>query len=398
MKIKISDNARMLLSLFLPLYAIHCMEQVYFVYGNVLQEMAISPEMTGWLLSSFFIAIMACRAVGGWFLENLGIRRTLQIGSIVGFVGCSVLFVASFEAFRGSLAILFLGRVLSGASFGIYSIGIFSHQAVTIPEHMRGAVFAIVISGGILPTATITPIGEWLLLNSHLRAYLALGPLLCVACWYFGSKLGTDKAPTRAKRGQWGSYGDLVRSPGFLPLVFTGSFVALTDASMINISLLAAEKGIAASYFLASSSVAAVIVRVAGARILNVAPRLVAFAPCGMLMALAILLVSLVPSGAIFLLSGVLFGVGIGAAFPMFLALISDTLPQELRPKGMATALLVYDSGWFLTPLFVGYMTAAFGMAGTFRLLSIVTFAALAALQCLYWIPRFRTMRIAKGA
>ena len=398
MTIKLSDNARMLLSLFLPLYAIHCMEQVYFVYGNVLQEMAISPEMTGWLLSSFFIAIMACRTVGGWFLENLGIRRTLQIGSIVGFVGCSVLFVASFEIFRGSVGILFLGRVLSGASFGIYSIGIFSYQAITIPEHMRGAVFAIVISGGILPTATITPIGEWLLFGSHLRAYLALGPLLCVACWYFGSKLGTDEAPKRGRRGQWGSYGDLVRSRGFLPLVLTGSVVALIDASMVNISLLAAEKGVAASYFLASCSVAAVIVRVAGARLLNVAPRLVAFAPCGMLMTLAILLVSVVPSGTTFLISGALFGIGIGAAFPMFLALISDTLPQELRPKGMATALLLYDSGWFLTPLIVGYATAAFGVAGTFRLLSLSTLAILAVLQCLYWVPRFRAMRIAKDA
>ena len=398
MKIKVSDNARMLLSLFLPLYAIHCMEQVYFVYGNVLQDMNISPEMTGWLLSSFFIAIMACRTVGGWFLENLGIRRTLQIGSVVGFVGCSVLFAASFEMFGGSVAILFLGRVLSGASFGIYSIGIFSHQAVTIPEHMRGAVFAIVISGGILPTATITPIGEWLLFGSHLRAYLALGPLLCVACWYFGSQLGESGVPPRNRQSQWGSYRDLVRSQGFLPLVLTGSVVALIDASMINISLLAAEKGVAASYFLASCSIAAVVVRVAGAQILNAAPRLVAFAPCGMLMTLAIFLVSIVPSGTIFLISGVLFGVGIGAAFPMFLALISDTLPRELRPKGMATALLVYDCGWFLTPLFVGYMTAALGVAGTFRLLSLITFAALAGLQCLYWIPRFRTMRIEKGA
>ena len=388
----------MLLSLFLPLYAIHCMEQVYFVYGNVLQEMAISPELTGWLLGSFFIAIMACRTVGGWLLENLGIRRTLQIGSVVGFIGCSVLFAASFEMFHGNVAILFLGRALSGASFGIYSIGIFSYQAVTIPEHMRGAVFAIVISGGILPTATITPIGEWLLLNSHLRAYLALGPLLCIVCWYFGSQLGTEDAPTRGRQQRWGSYRDLVRSQGFLPLVLTGFVVALIDASMVNISLLAAEKGVAASYFMVSSSIAAVIVRVAGAQLLNVAPRLVVFAPCGMLMALAIFLVAAVPSGTTFLISGALFGIGIGAAFPMFLALISDTLPQGLRPKGMATALLLYDSGWFLTPLFVGYTTAAFGLAGTFRLLSISIFAALIALQCLYWIPRFRAMRIAKGA
>ena len=388
----------MLLSLFLPLFAIHCMEQIYFVYGNVLQEMGISPELTGWLLGSFFMAIMVFRPLGGWLLENLGIRRTLLIGSAVGFVGCSILFVASFEIFRGSVSILFLGRVLSGASFGIYSIGIFSYQAITVPEHMRGAVFAIVISGGVLPTATITPIGEWLLRSSHLRTYLALGPLMCLACWYFGSRLGRNDEPAKGNRPQWGTYGDLARSKPFILLALSGLLIALVDASTTNMSLLAAERGAVASYFLASCSIAAVIVRVAGARILNALPRAVVLAPSGMLMTLALFCISSLPSNTTFLIAGSLFGVGIGAAFPMFLALISDTLPQPLRPKGTATALLLYDCGWFLTPLIVGYATGTFGVGGTFRLLSVLAFAALAALQFFYWMPKFHAMRTAKDA
>lgn len=393
MKIKITDNAGTMLSIFLPLFAIHCMEQLYFVYGNVLSNMKISPELTGWILGSFFIAIMLFRPLGSWLLENFGIRRTLVIGSAVGFVGCSVLFAASFETFAGSVPILLLGRVLSGISFGIYTIGIFSYQAVIIPEHMRGAVFAIVVSGGILPSATITPIGEWLLLNSYLKTYLALGPLLCIACWYFGSRLGTDETVSKEDKPRWGKYSDLAGSKPFILLLLSGLAISLVDASCANMSLLASEKGAVASYFLGSCAVVAVIVRVAGSKIMNRVPRGVLFAPCGMLMAGSLFLISVVPSNMTFLISGSLFGVGIGAAFPFYLAIISDMLPQGLRPKGTAAALLVYDCGWFLTPLFVGYYTGSFGVGGTFMLLSATMFTVLTLLQFFYWIPRFKSFR-----
>ena len=390
LKLKITDNDRLLISLFLPIYAIHCMEQIYFIYGTVVQGYGISQEMIGWVLGIFFIAIMSARPLGSWLLENFGIRRTLVGASVLGLVGCLVLYFA-----RGITMIL-IGRVLSGLSFGIYTIGIFSYQALIIPEAMRGATFAVVVSGGVLPTATITPLGEWLLIGGHLRLYLSLGPLMCVVCWYLGRRVGNAQAVSKdEKQPQWGSYGDLFVNRPFLVLTVTGMLTALVDATTASMSLYAAEYGVLTSYFLVSSSVAAVSVRLLGSKVLNRVPRALLFAPSGMLMAGALCCISLFPSNLTFLIAGVFFGLGIGAAFPMYLSLISDTLPPALRPKGNATALFLYDSGWFLTPLFIGYASSFLGIAWTFRLLSLVSLGSLVALQILYWAPAyFRKKRL----
>lgn len=380
-----SQEAKNLLRLFLPLYAIHCMEQIYFMYGNVLQAYGISPQTTGWLLSIFFVGIMSMRPIGGWLLERFGIRKTLLFASALGFFGCTVLL------FCRSIPLLFLGRFLSGASFGIYTMGIFTYQAMTLSEKMRAAGFAIVISGGILPMATITPIGEWLLLRGQTVLYLAMGPLLCLVCWYFGRQVGEPALPqTRKEPVVWGKYSDLLSMRPFLFLVGTGLVISLVDGVTVSISLFAASNNLFVSYFFISSSVIAVIVRVIFAKTLNGLPRALVIAPCGMLMTAGFFLTAVNPSNTTLIISGLLFGLGIGTAFPLFLSLISDTLPVTLRPKGNALALIFYDSGWFITPLIIGYTSSLMGIAWTLRLLSATAFAVLAALQFAYWLPAHR--------
>ena len=59
-----SPNAKMMLNLFLPYYAAHCMEQIYFIYGTVLQHYSLSPKIIGWILSCYFITIMGIRSSG----------------------------------------------------------------------------------------------------------------------------------------------------------------------------------------------------------------------------------------------------------------------------------------------------------------------------------------------
>lgn len=378
-----SRTAKLMLNLFLPFFAVHCMEQVYFVYGTALQGYALSPKIIGWILSSYFITIMSIRPLGGWIMENFGIRKTLIGAGVLGFVGCAVLFFA-----RG-VPMLLLGRILSGASFGIYGVGIFSYQAIAIPARMRGAAFALITSGGILPMATATPLGEWFLLHGYPRLFLAMGPLFAIACVYFGNRV-SDLAVSSKKNENWGTYGDLLAFRPYMMLLLSGMLMALVDASVVSMSLLATERGIAASYFLTSIAVAAAIVRIFGSNILGMLPRMLFLSPAALCMACGLFAVSVFPSNTVFLLAGMLFGVGIGMGWPVYLALIADILPGALRPKGTATALLLYDSGWIATPLIVGYAASALGIAWTFRLLSLAALIAVAAIYAMYWVPLHR--------
>ncbi|MDR1020014.1 MAG: MFS transporter [Synergistaceae bacterium] len=386
--IKIHGEAMALFRVFLPFFAIHCTEQVYFVYGNALKGYGFSSQATGWILGIFFMAVMASRTFGGWAIENFGVRRTLVWSSLLSFAGCSLLYLKSFAA------ALFLGRIMAGAAFGVYTMALFSYQSITASDAKRGRDFAIVVCGGILPMATVCPVGEWLLARSMESAFLAIGPALSLVCWWLGKKIVTTPPRGAKKRGgteRWGTYGDLLSSRAFLFLVATGILVSITDAFVVSISLLAAERGVIASYFLVSSAIVAVFVRSAGAKALNRLPRRLVIAPCGMLMAAAALYIALVPSNTSFLIGGVVTGVGIGAAWPLYHALLGDALEIPLRPKGTAVALLIYDLGWFFTPLLIGYASPALGIANTFRAISLFALVSLALMQYLYWAPAAKT-------
>ncbi|MCL2010141.1 MAG: MFS transporter [Synergistaceae bacterium] len=382
---KMSQDTKLLVNIFLPFFLIYSVQHVYLIYGNLLQSYEISHEATGWILGVYFLAAMLVRPLGGWLLENFGIRRTLVWSGMLSFIGCSLFF------FKQSVFPLFIGRAISGAGFGIYTTGLFSHQALCVSEKMRGAMFSLLVVGGILPISTVTPLGEWLLLGSRETLYLAIGPALSAACCFLGGRVNVAAAGETRGGGEksWGTYGVLFSSRPFLFLVFTGTTIALVDAFIVNISLLALEKGLAASYFLVSLSISAVVVRLAGSPLQNTLPRVALLAPCGILMSCSMILASFFPASGVFVAAGILFGVGIGAGWPMYHALIGDLLDPPLFPKGTATALLLYDAGYFVTPLTVGYFLPRFGTSGTFMAISLAAGGALVFIEVFYWLPLY---------
>ena len=380
---KMSQDTKLFLNLFLPFYVIHCAAHIYLIYGSLLQRYGFSPQAIGWILGIYFLGMMVVRPLGGWLLENFGIRRVLAWSAMSCFAGCSLLFLSQSET------LLFIGRAISGASVGVYTTGLLSYQALCIPQKSRGTMLSLLMVGGALPMATVTPLGEWLLLNSFDTFYLAIGPILSILCCFLGWRVGAAETEQTSSSGSkpWGTYSELFSSRPFLFLILTGSLLAFTDAIIINISLLAAEKGLMASYFLTSSAAVAVTVRVAGSPLLNVLPRVVLLAPCAILMACATILISLFPTNAVFVIGGIIFGIGIGAGWPMFLALIADLLDPALLPKGTSTALLFFNGGFSMAPLIVGYFVPLLGVARTFITVSLAVGAALILLEVFYWLP-----------
>jgi len=373
--------------------------------------------MTGWIIGIYSLAAMLIRPLGGWLLENYGIRKILVWSGILSFAGCSLFFSSESAAlllfgralggaafgiyFREPALLLLIGRALSGAAFGIYSMGLFSHQALCVSEKRRGAMFSLLVVGSILPMGLVAPLGEYFLYNSQYMIYLAVGPVLSVLCCFFGARVditataATQESAAASMAGEkkWGSYSGLFSSRSFLFLILTGTVIALVDSLIITLSLLTVEKGLTVSYFFASVSVTALIVRLPGASLLNALPRVPLLAPCGILMSLAMILVSFISSNAVLLLGGILFGAGLGAGWPMYHALNSDLLEPLLRPKGTATALLLYDIGFFMTPLIVGYFLPRFGTTWTFAAIALVAGGVLVFLEVFYWLPFFRKTR-----
>ena len=415
-----SQDVKLLVSLFLPFFLIHCVQQVYLIYAVLLyQGYGFSFETTGWIIGIYSLAAMLTRPVGGWLLENYGIRKILIWSGILSFIGCSLFFssesatlfligrgfsaVAFGNYFIAPQTLLLIGRALSGAAFGIYSMGLFSHQALCVSEKRRAAMFSLLVVGSILPMGLVAPFGEWLLHRSQNLIYLAIGPVLSLFCVYFGARVKLQAGSqakianisvSYTKEKSWGTYSSLFSLRSFRFLIFTGMAIALVDALTITLSLLTAEKGIMISLFFASVSVTAIVVRLPCASFLNGLPRLLLLAPCGILMALAMIMISLLPSNATLIIGGILFGVGIGAGWPMYQALISDLLEPVLRPKGTAAALFLYDIGFFVTPLLVGYLLPHLGTSATFAAIALTAGSCLVFLELFHWLPLYKKSRV----
>ena len=448
MIVKMSEDVKLLVSLFLPFFLIHSVQQIYLTYAILLyQGYGFSYETTGWIIGIYSLAAMLTRPVGGWLLENYGVRNILVWSGILSFIGCSLFFstesatlfligrgfsaVAFGSYFVEPATLLLVGRALSGAAFGIYSMGLFSHQALCVSEKRRGAMFSLLVVGSILPMGIVAPFGEWLLHGSRNVFYLAIGPVLSLFCIYFGGRVNVkvkqegaasslspyERSPemlsggnsdegdddiTTGHAGQknlgpasskWGTYGTLFSSRSFLFLIVTGAAIALVDSLTITLSLLTVERGIMVSLFFASVSVTALVVRLPCASFLNGLPRVPLLAPCGILMAFSMAMIALVPSNVVLVVGGILFGAGLGAGWPMYQALISDLLKPVLRPKGTAIALLIYDVGFFITPLLIGYLLPRFGTSATFAAIALTAGAVLALLEMFHWLPLYRKPR-----
>jgi len=413
MPAKMSQDVKLLVNLFLPFFLIHSVQQVYLTFAILLyQGYGFSYEMTAWIIAMYSLAAMLTRPLGGWLLENFGIRKVLVWSGVLSFIGSSLFFVnesaamlligralggAAFGIERVEpVTLLLIGRAFSGAAFGIYSMGLFSHQALCVSEKRRGAMFSLLVVGSVLPMGAVAPLGEWLLYNSQILLYLAIGPVLSVLCCFFGGRVSTTETQAAhggGKEKSWGTYRELFSSRSFLFLIVTGTVIALVDALIIKLSLLTVDKGLIISYFFATVSVTALIVRLPCASLLNSLPRVPLLAPCGILMALSMIVVSFFPSNGALVVGGILFGAGLGAGWPMYHAIISDLLEPLLRPKGTATALLLYDIGFFISPLIVGYFLPRLGTSGTFGGIALAAGGILVLLGVFYWLPFYRSLR-----
>jgi MFS family permease len=76
---------------------------------------------------AFFGALMA-----GWTADKYGRKRTIQIGSVIAIVGCTL------QTAAVNVGMLIAGRFIAGWSIGVLSMIVPMYQAEISPPHARG--------------------------------------------------------------------------------------------------------------------------------------------------------------------------------------------------------------------------------------------------------------------
>lgn len=335
----------------------------YFLLASLLESQGFSPAITGLLVSVFYGTTLLARPLAGSCIERRGVRVTLFLAGGSTLLGGAGLLVLS------SAPGIFCCRVVAGLGFSLGTVALAAYQGMAIPPELRGRSFALTTIGSITTMIFVVPLGEGLMRSGCPLGYLALPPLLALATLALGSSLPPLNATQLPPA--WGTWRELLGNREYCWILGCAFCFSLADASVLFLSTLVNGAGLSASPFMAATAGGAVLARTLGLRAMT--PRLrprIAPAAAG-LMGIAVGLLPLADTALLLILFGVLFGVGVGFAYPVNLALVGDRLPPALGPKGTAGLLLAMDLCWMVVPLLLGAATPWLGLPRAYVLFSL---------------------------
>jgi len=204
------------------------------------EKLGASPSQVGWLVGVYALCQLFSGPLLGRMSDHVGRKPLLivsQIGTLIGFL---------ITALAGTLWVVFLGRIIDGATAGNLSLAQAYISDVTKPEERAKSFGIIGIAFGL--GFLIGPAISGLLSRFDYRL-----PILAAALMSFTSILATTfllpsvKNVHRVQSGpsgpggrrlslvQWGEYGRYFRQPGLGTLlvqflVFTFSFAMFVSA------------------------------------------------------------------------------------------------------------------------------------------------------------------------
>jgi MFS family permease len=349
-------------------WAIYCYSNTYFFLPNYLNIHEFPKELTGILVGAFYVATTIVRPFGGLITERAGIKVTLITTTII----CTL--AAALKFFTLSFVPLLLIRILMGFSFGIFVVALTTYQSLVIPEESRGVAFAYISIGSLGCLVTVVPLADLLLSNSYEKLFLSLPIIAAFFCIILSIKLPPmpETVKKTTENQEWGTWKELYQNTPFWRIVTSNALFNLCDAANIYLPAFAVAMGLVPTSFAISTGIGAFTARTLGGKIFAVFPRYALIGPSLFTMALSLILSTYATNNTTFFICGLLFGVGMGYGYPSQLSLIGDLAPAKLRAKLSSLVHFCIDTGWFIIPLYMGFVTPRIGEVGAFKVLSVI--------------------------
>lgn len=341
------------------------------------RTLGIPESRIGLLTGAFPLAAMVVRPVAGWAADRVGRRPFLLGGSLV-FAASSALYAVS-----RTMPSLLLVRGLHGCGMGLYPTGGMAMAADLAPPARRGHVFGLIgiaanVALAIGPAAGLVVAERW-----------GFG-------WLFALSTGTALGAFALALGQRETLATPVRVPLALGSAF--SRVALYPCAIMLcmmttygvqstfLPLYAATQGGHAGVFFTVMACAIILSRGFGGGLsdrVGRAPVAVAGTAC---MTAALAVVALAGGSWALVVSGLFYGIGLGAAQPALIAWCVDLVAPTERGKAMGTFYTALELGIATGAIGAGFLVAQAGYTTLFLTTAGVALAAsglaLGALAC----------------
>jgi len=335
------------------------------LYGLYREEIGFSELMVTVIFAVYACGVITALLVAGNFSDILGRRPVLLVG-----LGFSMLSAVCF-VFEGGLPLLFVGRVLSGFSAGLFSGA--ATAAVTelaAPEQRARAALAATVAnmGGLgcgpLLSGLLAQYAPYPLRLPYL-VHLGLLVLSAVAVWVLPES--ANRPDPRPPLRPQGMYVPAEMRGVFVPAAlaaFTGFsvlglFTAVAPsfvAEYLDVRNLAVSGAVVLSVFLASTVGQVLMGRIGAARALPLG--------CAILMAGLVLIgcALLLESLTLLIVGAVVSGLGQGMGFRGAVSEVSRIAPAEQRGATISALFVAAYVGISVPVVGIGALAVAVGL------------------------------------
>lgn len=352
---------------------------VFFLFPLILSLKGYEPIAVGaaWIIFEF--VLLGTREWVNRFLSTRGTRFGMLAGSFLLALGVFVLFMDL------PYGMILLGRSLMGAGWGLFYIANTLHQARALPATLLGRGFGIAGLAPLLPQLGLIPLAEWLVLNNHPGFVYVVSLVGCIASIAFTWRLSVEKPSTVSHMFLKDCLRESWNVPSLKAILLSGSVFAFAAAGIMPyVANAAKEWGIAGSSFLWSEALAALGTRlVFGGWVDRYGKKLLfpsfSFISLGALLAMA--------SGNTwaFLLGGVLYGFGMGLAYPLLYALLAKTAGESSKTALFTLFGTFIDLLWAIAPLVAAAGAQLLGFGTVLRGMAMLLVVSVLFMQVRVW-------------
>lgn len=336
------------------------------------EHLGASEPQAGTAASIFVVGALLSRPFAGRFLDVIGRRRIVVVGTAVQVLGCGLYFVAD------SLLALMAVRLVHGVVFGSVNTALAASVVSMLPPRRRSegtGYFGMsgVLAGAFAPLAAVP-----LLAASPYALFTAAAVVTASAlCLTLLLRLPTPEVPAVRRTGP------VVRNllePAVLPvasiMLIAGAGMA---AVMTYLSLYTPQIGLPGltEVFFLVYSVTVLITRPFIGRLHDRRGDNMIVYPAIASLAISLLLIGLAQSPLVLLAGAVFMATGFGTLMSSVQAIAVTVAPRERVGLAMATFFLLLDVGTGLGPMVLGFVAAALGYSSMYLIMSGVVLVAI---------------------
>ena len=350
---------------------------LFFQFQHYLESLGISPAWFGFLISADSLASFVLQPVFAVKLHSGNARKWLVIG-ICGMAAALVCYY--FAVNPVSLAAV---RIFHGAAFVCLMSAMMAMIVAYIPPGKSGQAFGLVSVVRLVPYSLVPPVialaGDS---PQDFRQILLWGALVMIlmtaAIPGLRSVALSSNQPDRGANTMGLAVLAGIRNEKILAL-FTVHLLLYSSYTVIFffIKEYARGRGIEnPGYFFTIATAAMIGVRVFGGTLFDRMNKVVVTAACMAGLAMCYVLLGYVSGRMMFYGLAFFTGLGWGMVMPILSALIFDFSEPSARGMNLNLSFVMMQGGFFIGPLFGGFLLARWGHGSLFYFCALTAFLA----------------------